>query len=265
MTSGTITAHLDMPAAQPAGGSSFADVPSVEAPVFAAPNIEPPFAAEHSANRRSPEDFARAKRHSIAVRISRWVLPSAAAFMVVLFASQALWNWTPLGNIQVLSAAISNGKLVMEEPKLKGHDANKRPYDVKAARAVQDLAKPGFVELTAIDAKLPMDATSFAQIDAGSGTYDQKAETMRLFDTVVITGARGMDIRLDDADIDIKSGSLKSNKPVSVKRGETTIDAASVEVQDNGKRVLFKERVKMIINQPIKRGEAPAAEAPATN
>ncbi|EFL90810.1 LPS export ABC transporter periplasmic protein LptC [Ahrensia sp. R2A130] len=250
MTSGTITAHLDMPAAAQN--------------ITAAPAVQTQTAP--AANRRTPEDFARAQRHSVAVRISRWALPGVATFMVLVFAGQTLWNWTPLGNIQVLSSAISNGKLVMEEPKMKGFDANKRPYDVKAARAVQDLTKPGFVELTAIDAKLPMDANSFAQVDAGSGVYDQKAETMRLFDSVVITGARGMDIRLDDAEIDIKSGSMKSDKPVTVVRGETTIDAASVEVQDNGKRVLFKERVKMIINKPIKRGEPsiPSA-APATN
>ncbi|MEM1317560.1 MAG: LPS export ABC transporter periplasmic protein LptC [Pseudomonadota bacterium] len=245
----TITAHLDMPAAAQ-GGVITPEIARDDASV---------------ANRRTAEDFAKAQRHSKAVRISRRALPGIAAFMVVLFVGQAVWNWTPMGNIQVLSAAISNGKLVMEEPKLKGVDADNRPYDVKAARAVQDLAKPGFFELTAIDAKLPIDASSFAQVDAGSGIYDQKAETMRLFNTVVVTGARGMDIQMDDADIDIKSGTLTSDKPVTVKSGETTIDAASVEVQDNGKRVIFKERVKMVINRPIKRGTSPEISSAATN
>ena len=119
----------------------------------------------------------------------------------------------------------------MESPKMAGFDKNSRPYDVSAMQAIQDLAEPGKVWLKSIDARLPMDATSFANLDAVSGIFLTESEKLLLDNTVSIVGARGMDLLLENADIDIKSGLMKSNKPVSVTSENTKLQADSVRVE----------------------------------
>jgi len=203
---------------------------------------------------RGERDFARARRHSTIVRGLKGILPICAIAIVVVFGASTLLSFNPIEEVSIDSAGLKDGKLVMEKPKMAGFDKNNRPYDVTASQAIQDLTRPGIVELKAIDARLPMDATSFAEIDAKTGFYDTNKETLLLKDDVVIKGARGMDILLKDANIDMKSGSMKSDNPVKVTSDDANISADSVQVKENGKRIVFKNRVKMTITRPVARG-----------
>ncbi|MEM7290127.1 MAG: LPS export ABC transporter periplasmic protein LptC, partial [Pseudomonadota bacterium] len=212
------------------------------------------FAPAH-ANMRSADDFDRAHRHSRRVALLKKALPATAGFVVVSFMLFAVTAHIPIANITVDEIGLKEGKLVMEKPKMAGFDKKSRPYDVRAQQAIQDLAKPGKVLLNTIDAKLPMDANSFANVDAKSGIYDTESEQLFLNDEVKIKGARGMDILLQDANIDMKTGIMESNNPVNVKSKNTNITADSVRVEDGGERILFNNRVKMTIVRPA----APAA------
>ena len=209
------------------------------------------------ANKRSTRDFNRARRHSLLVAVLKKILPIGAVAITVSFAASAILSYSPVSDVSIGGAALKDGKLVMNAPKMAGFNKENRPYDVKASKAIQDLDKPGLVELELIDARLPMDATTFADVDANSGTYDTNNEKLNLRDNVLIKGARGMDIQLMDADIDMKSGSLVSSNPVQVTSPDTDITADSVQVEDNGKRIIFKKRVKMTIKKPVSRGVKP--------
>ena len=213
--------------------------------------------ASSPANMRDSVDFSRARRHSIFVKLLKIVLPISAAALVVFFAASSILSYVPVSGASVEKVGLNDGKLVMNKPKLSGYDKKNRPYDVKAATAIQDLKKPGLIELKTIDANLPLDATSIARVNAESGTYDSTNEKMELRNNVTIKGARGMNISMQEALIDMKSGSMVSGKPVTVDSGETDISANSLRVEDNGKRVIFKDNVKMIIKRPISRGVKP--------
>lgn len=63
-----------------------------------------------------------------------------------------------------------------------------------------------------------------------------------------------MDISLQDANIDIKTGIMESHNPVNVQSKNTNISADSVRVEDGGERILFNNRVKMTIVRPVERG-----------
>ena len=63
-----------------------------------------------------------------------------------------------------------------------------------------------------------------------------------------------MDISLQDANIDIKTGIMESDNPVNVQSKNTNISADSVRVEDGGERILFNNRVKMTIVRPVERG-----------
>lgn len=222
-----------------------------------------PSAPQTHENQRSPKDFKRAARHSFMVAILKKVLPVSAALIVFTFAGSAILSWTP--QIEGVSGKIGleGGKLVMDQPKMAGFDKNKRAFNVTASKAIQDLTNPDVVELESIDAKVPLGTTSFANVDAGAGTYDTKSERLNLRDNVRITGARGMDIALEEADIDMKTGTMTSDQPVNVVSKDTTISANSVQVQDNGKRIIFKERVRMTIKRSVRK-EPTAEQSSAT-
>ena len=57
-----------------------------------------------------------------------------------------------------------------------------------------------------------------------------------------------MDILLKDAQVDIKTGTMSSSQSVRVQTDDTTINAGSVLVEQNGDRVFFTKGVSMTIN-----------------
>ena len=206
------------------------------------------------ANLRGADEFKSARHHSLLVRLLRKILPAVAIVSSLTFVALAAVSYVPIGDVSVGGASLRDGRLVMETPKMAGFDAKGQPYDVKAQRALQDLSKPDLIELEKINANIPMDKTSFAKLTADEGTYDSEAEKLQLRKNILIKGARGMDIDLESADIDVRTGSLKSMKPVRVVSDTSQVSAQSVEVQDSGKRIIFRERVRVTITQPVERG-----------
>ncbi|MFD0916234.1 LPS export ABC transporter periplasmic protein LptC [Pseudahrensia aquimaris] len=200
------------------------------------------------ANKRSDADFSHAKRHSRIVSILRKALPALAVAWGVLFLSNATFSLANLPDIAVDSAGIEGGKLVMNAPVLSGFDKQNRPFDIKADRAIQDLTDSSVVDLEQINALLPIDANTKARVIADFGTYNATSETITLRENIFINGAHGMDITLKSANIDIKSGTMKSDDAVTVVSKDMKISADSISVEDNGKRVVFKNRVMTTIN-----------------
>ncbi|MEE9314653.1 MAG: LPS export ABC transporter periplasmic protein LptC [Rhizobiaceae bacterium] len=212
------------------------------------------------ANKRTDGDFKQARNHTLYVSLLKKLFPLAAIAITIFFVVSTLISLPEASDISVKNVGLKDGKLVMDKPTMTGFDKNNQPYDVKAEKAIQDLTKPGIIELEIIDAKLPMDAKGFALINADNGIYNTNDETMFLRSNVKIKGARGMDINMEEANINIKTGTMETGKPVTVVSGDTNISADSMSVKDNGKRIIFKKRVKMIIKRPISRGVKPPAD-----
>lgn len=135
----------------------------------------------------------------------------------------------------------------MEAPKLKGYSKDKRPYDLTASRAVQDLKKTGIIKLENIRATVPMEAGIFADINAESGIYDTDREWLSLKRKIVVNSRKGTTILLESAEINLSDGSLTSTDPVSVTTATTSITASQVEVLENGSIIVFKQNVQMIL------------------
>lgn len=208
---------------------------------------------------RHAKDFRAASRHSLMVKVAKIALPAAALVVTVGFIAQIAMSYNPVSGVSLSNIGLEDGKLVMAQPKMAGFDKNNRPYGVTASRALQDINNPSIIELESIDAQIPMDTKNSANVGAKSGTYDTTKELLVLRDGVTIKGARGMNIQLQDANIDIKSGSMISDKPVLVTSPNTSISADTVQVKDSGKHIIFKNRVKMTIIQPVSRGIKPSA------
>lgn len=202
---------------------------------------------------RSAAEFERAQRHSRRVKFLKLALPLGGAAAIVLMIVAFVVTQFALPKVQIETARIEDGKLVMANPRLAGSDNNDRPYSLTAERAIQDAAQPTRITLEQISATLPVDGTNAAAITAGLGVYDADAKTLTLSGKVAVDMKDGTTIRLEDASIDIEKGRLTTDSPVAIDAGRAKVTADSLVVEDRGKSIVFERRVRMTL-MPIGTG-----------
>ena len=57
----------------------------------------------------------------------------------------------------------------------------------------------------------------------------------------------GHAMAMKTADVDFKTGTVVSKEPVKVSLGDTTVDAATLDVKNNGELITFDGRVRVFI------------------
>lgn len=199
------------------------------------------------AGKRHVHAFHRANRHSGRVRFLRIALPVTGAVVVVALIAAYAFSGLGGGEISIASTGFRDGRMVMKNPELNGVDASQRPFSLSATEAAQDPARPGRIELTGIDATVPMEGNVFARIIAGNGLYDVGAKTLSLGETVDVETGDGMSIRLQDAEVDMGRGLLQTGNPVMMKTRQAEVSADTLSVEDNGERIVLDGRVRMTI------------------
>jgi lipopolysaccharide export system protein LptC len=223
-----------------------------------------PLAFVASRRRNAAQLFRAAKRHSRLVRILRIAVPIAGitALAIVAFAAwldpMRLLSDLPIGLRDVI---ISGTKIKMELPRLSGFTRDARPYDLNARSAAQDVTKPNLIELTELHAKFQMTDKSTVELSAANGLFDTKAEQLTLDNNILVTSSSGYEGHLSEAVVNTRTGTIVSDKPVSVKMLETTIKANGLEIEQAGDLIRFKGGVAMQL-MPNK-DRPPAAEQDA--
>lgn len=198
-----------------------------------------------SAARR--DAFRKASHHSRRVKLLKVVLPVLALAMGGGFVAYS-WMSTPAElSFDISKTSYADGKLVMANPKLEGFSKGELPYAMSALQAVQSAESSGVFELEAIDAKLPLDADSWATVQAPRGIYNRDNNTIDFTGDVLITTTDGMKAKFSKAFFDIGKGDLKTSDPVDIDAGGTQIAADSMMVLENGKVLIFEKRVRMQI------------------
>lgn len=221
---------------------------------------------------RSAHDFARAHRHSRMVGWLKLGLPAVAALAVVVIIAVFAVSSVRLPSVDLGQTKIEDGKLVMDNPQLSGFDSSQRQYRLSASKAIQDAERPTRISLEKIEAQLPFGDSKFAVIKAGNGVYDAEGKTLQLGGSVAVDTQDGMSIRLEDADIDIATGALKTARPVVVDTGRAVVSSEALVVEDKVKRIVFQDRVRMTIRPggaaeqagPARAGADSTATVPAT-
>ena len=211
---------------------------------------------------RTSAEFERAHRHSRRVRFLKRALPiGGLAAIVVIIIAFFVTAISP-GSIDLGETRIENGRLVMRNPQLTGTDDAERPFNLTADKAFQQADNPTRISLEGISGRLPMSDTEFAVIRAGNGIYDTAAETLVLDGNIAVDTDTGLAIRLRDADIDIDSGRMRSDSSVSVDTGRAQITAESLTIEDNGRVIVFENRVRMRL-LPFSQDEEAGSKEPA--
>jgi lipopolysaccharide export system protein LptC len=200
--------------------------------------------------------YAKAARHSRRVLMLKLAFPIAALFAIVAFVgstmiSRALPEGASIGN-----AAISGGKLIMSDPVMTGPVNGNQNYSITAARAIQELSAPSVIRLEDIVADFPVNGAETALLDAISGIYNRDEEFLVLDQPFTVTTEGGLTARLENANIDIGKGVLKTDKKVSIETDQARIVAESLVMKDNGKEVVFERDVHVTLNPGAVRSSA---------
>jgi lipopolysaccharide export system protein LptC len=191
--------------------------------------------------------FHRASRHSRRVRWLKFLIPAAAVAMMAGFALHS-WLSTPAApSVEVEGTAFSEGKLIMDSPRLEGLTSDGKPYRMTAERAIQTIDDEGIIDLEVVEARIPADDGNWARVVAPAGVYDRAANTLSLSRDIVVTTTDGAVARLSSALLDIAASTLKSSEPVQLERHGSWVTAASMEMLEGGKRLIFETRVRMNI------------------
>jgi lipopolysaccharide export system protein LptC len=194
--------------------------------------------------------FGAAVRHSRLVALLRRLIPMLLAGSVVL---TGLWLWLdPLKAagelpVSVGKLSIAGSKLKMEAPKLTGFSKEGNPYSVTAEAAMQDLKKPGVIELSKIVGNFDLGGHRTV-LNAKAGIYDAKADRMRVFDGIDFRSDDGQGGRLSDAVIETKKGHLITEQPVDLYFKGGTLRSDRMEAFDHGKVIVFEGAVTMTLS-----------------
>ena len=197
---------------------------------------------------RAAPDFKRAARHSSRVRWFRRLLPISLALTVVVLAAIPLISSLDFKielPFDIGRLTLSGTRLTMEEPKLSGFTDDKRGYSVVARTAEQDLSKPDMVDLTDIEARLELADKGWTTVTAKTGTMNVKSQFITLGGGVDLAMKGGYGGRLQDADVDVKAGTIVTQKPVVFTYQEGKLVADTLTVTDRGEKALFVGNVQL--------------------
>jgi lipopolysaccharide export system protein LptC len=209
--------------------------------------------------------FGLARRHSRRVRVLKFAVPLIAAVIAVAFPVYSYLAAPVSISVQADGSAFADGKLVMANPKLNGFTKQNLPYSLTALRAIQDVGKQGIIDLEGINAKLPISADNVASVNATRGIYNRDGNTMNLTSDVTVTTTDGIEAKFKSVFLDMGKGTMKTDDPVDVSRGGSRITADSMSVQDNGKVLVFENKVRVNIDPAsLKAAEAKSGESNAS-
>src|SRR6202040_3693303 len=86
---------------------------------------------------------------------------------------------------------VSGTKITMESPHLSGYSTDRRPYELWAKTATQDLTDPDHVDLKTLRAKILTEDQSTVILDARNGLFDTKQQLLDLHKDIFLQTSTG--------------------------------------------------------------------------
>lgn len=193
------------------------------------------------------EAYRRAVNHSRRVRRLRFLLPVAALGITLAFVAVSFVRGLMPEEVQIESAKIEDGKVVMEKPAIAGRNSDGVRYSMRAERALQDIKNPNMITLETIAAAVPVNDKVVANVVATSGIFDRGANTLDLDKPFTLNLSSGIDAQFGSAHLDISGGTMKTDDPVAIQTKGASIVANSLEMKDKGRTMIFSGSVKLNI------------------
>jgi lipopolysaccharide export system protein LptC len=212
--------------------------------------------------------FRVAARHSRMVRFLRIAVPAMVLLSLasILFVSTFNKFRMLLPNLPVDmdNLVVSGTKITMESPHLSGYTAtDRRPYEVWAKTATQDVTDPDRVDLKTLRAKVLNADQSTVTLDAREGLMNNKDQSLDLHHDIFLQTSTGYEARLDQAFVDMGKGTVSSDSHVDVKLTNGTLSSDRLRITGGGDVIRFEGNVVMHLENMNMGGAPDAAAAPA--
>jgi lipopolysaccharide export system protein LptC len=211
--------------------------------------------------------FAAAARHSRMVRILRIAVPAAVLLSMSMIIITSIYNpfrmLLPKLPVDMDNLVVSGTKVTMEAPHLSGYTPDKRPYDVWAKAAIQDVTDPDHLELKILHGKMLMEDQSTLTLDAKKGFMNTKDQTLDLHDDIFLQTSTGYEARLSQAFVDMAKGAVSSDQHVDVKLTNGTLTSDRLRITGGGDVVIFEGHVVMHLDK-LPPSDPPAQSATAS-
>jgi lipopolysaccharide export system protein LptC len=207
--------------------------------------------------------FRAAARHSRLVRLLRVAVPGAVILAMAGVIGVAAFNPFRMARtlpVTIDNLVVSGTKITMENPHLAGFSQDRRPYEMQAKAAIQDLTDPDHVELRTLRAKVMMEDRSSVTMDARTGFFDNKLQMLELKKDIFLQSSTGYEARLSQAMVDINKGTVTSDEHVDVKLLNGTLVADRLKIINSGEVVRFEGNV--VMNLTLDQPDAPPVETP---
>ncbi|WP_248310236.1 LPS export ABC transporter periplasmic protein LptC [Bosea sp. 117] len=198
-------------------------------------------------------DFRAAKRHSWRVRFFKVALPIGVVVAGVATVAVAYLDPMRLAAnlpFELSRVSLDGSRIKMEAPRLSGFTTDNRGYDVSATAASQDVTRPNTIDLEQIKARLEMADNGWAKMTAQAGQYDTKSQKLHLGDGVRFDTSGGYGGTLQQAEIDMKAGTLVSNQPVQLEYLDGKLTADTLEVSQKDSRAYLTGHVQLNFRMP---------------
>jgi lipopolysaccharide export system protein LptC len=212
--------------------------------------------------------FAIAARHSRLVRVLRVAVPAAVALSLAAIILVSIFNpfrlLLPKLPLEMDNLVVSGTKITMESPHMSGYTQDRRPYEVWAKTATQDVTDPDHVDLKTLRAKVLMEDQSTVTLDALNGLMDTKQQLLDLHKDIYLQTSTGYEAWLSQAFVDMGKGSVTSDEHVDVKWADGKLSADKLKITGGGEVVRFDGHVVMNIDKLPPPETEPAAPEPAT-
>jgi lipopolysaccharide export system protein LptC len=218
--------------------------------------------------------FAIAARHSRLVRVLRVAVPAAVILSMTVIVLASIYNpfrmLLPNLPLDMGNLVVSGTKITMESPHLSGYTTDKRPYEVWAKTATQDVTDPDHLDLKALRAKLLAEDQSIITLVARTGLMDTKDQLLDLHKDIYLQTSTGYEAWLSQAFVDMGKGIVTSEEHVDVKLTNGTLSSDKLRITGGGELVIFEGTVVMNLDHlstadPGQAAPAPAAPEPAAH
>ena len=211
--------------------------------------------------------FAMAARHSRMVRILRIAVPGAVGLAMAAVVGISVFNpfrmLMPKLPLDMGNLVVSGTKITMEAPHLAGYTPDRRPYEMWAKTAIQDVTDPDHVELNKLRTKLLMQDGSTVFLDSLTGLFDNKAQTLDLHKDIFLQTTTGYEARLTQAHVDMVKNTVDSDEHVDVKLTNGTLSSDRLRIINGGEIIRFEGNVVMNLDHLNTDDGSQAAPEPA--
>ena len=215
-----------------------------------------------SLSRKSPAElYARALRHSAAVRRLKVLLPVLAVVISLAFVAVSWIRTMFPENLTIAGARIEDGRVVMEKPAISGRNEDGISYFMNARRALQAIMNPSDIELEDIEAAVPVRGDLVARIKASVAKYDRDTDRMDLTKPFEVILSSGLRAAFQSAHLDIRGGFMSTDQPVSLTAKGATLVANRLKMTDKGRIMHFSGNVRLDVEPTAVRRTAADVKA----